>query len=222
MAIRLSPGGDAAESQGGDAVPIHRNRKTVAILAAARELFLDHGFDAVSMDMIARQAPVSKATLYAHFASKEELFTAFVVDEANQVMDEVWRIVPDSNDVATVLRGVAAKFVDIFLSEQTMFLQRAVIGVVPRFPSIGAAIFDTGPKALTERLAKFLAEAHERGLLNVPNPMLAATQFLSVVRGDLDIRGLLLPAAPPSRAEIEVQIEAGIDLFLHFYRHREK
>jgi len=216
MAERLQ-GRDAAGVLDDGAASAGRNRKAASILAAARELFLDHGFDAVTMDMVARQAPVSKATLYAHFASKEELFTAVVVEEANRVTGEVWRIVPDSNDVAAVLRRVAEKFVDIFLSEQAMFLQRAVIGVVPRFPSIGVAIFESGPKVLTERLAKFLAEAHESGQLNVPSPMLAAAQFLSVVRGDLDIRGLLLPATPPSRAEIDAQIETGIDLFLHFY-----
>ena len=102
-----------------------------------------------------------------------------------------------------------------------MFLQRAVIGVVPRFPSIGAAIFESGPKALTEHLAAFLGEAHRASKLHVPNPTLAAKQFLSLVRGDLDITRLLLPAAVPSRAELETQIEAGIDLFLRFYAPSE-
>jgi TetR/AcrR family transcriptional regulator, mexJK operon transcriptional repressor len=220
MAARPAQEG-SADGQAEGAVPARLNRKAALILAAARQLFLDHGFDSITMEMVARQAAVSKATLYAHFSSKEELFTAVTVAEANRVTDEVWQIVPDSNDVAAVLRRVAEKFVDIFLSEQTMFLQRAVIGVVPRFPAIGERIFDSGPKVLNERLARFLAGAHDRGLLNVPNATLAAVQFLSVVRGDLEIRGLLLPAAPPSRAEIEDQIEAGIDLFLTFYSRPE-
>lgn len=219
MAARSAQEG-SADGQAEGAVPARPNRKAALILAAARQLFLDHGFDTVTMEVVARQAAVSKATLYAHFSSKEVLFTAVVVDEAKRVTDEVWRIVPDSNDVRAVLRAVADKFVDIFLSEQTMFLQRAVIGVVPRFPSIGVRIFESGPKVLNERLARFLAGAHDRGLLNVPNATLAASQFLSVVRGDLDIRGLLLPAAPPSRAEVEDQIESGIDLFLNLYSAR--
>jgi AcrR family transcriptional regulator len=220
MAARPAQEG-SADGQAEGAVPARPNRKAALILAAARQLFLDHGFDTITMEMVARQAVVSKATLYAHFSSKEELFTAVVVDEAKRVTDEVWRIVPDSNDVAVVLRRVAERFVDIFLSKQVMSLQRVVIGAVPRFPSVGAAIFESGVKVLTERLATFLAEADRKGRLNVPNPTRAAAQFLSVVRGDLDIRGLLLPAAPPSRAEIEDQIEAGIDLFLNFYSRPE-
>ncbi|CAD0341146.1 TetR/AcrR family transcriptional regulator [Xanthomonas hortorum] len=48
--------------------------KRGAILAAARQLFPRHGFDKTSMDTIAERAMVSKATVYAHFASKEVLF----------------------------------------------------------------------------------------------------------------------------------------------------
>lgn len=217
MSMRAPLEDQIREGREAGANPVQRGRKAGSILAAARRLFLDHGFDAVAMDMVAQQAPVSKATLYAHFASKEELFAAVVVDEADRVVEEVWRIAPESDDIGDMLRHIAQKFVDIFLMGDAMSLHRAVIGVVPRFPAIGVAIFESGPKVLVERLATLLAEAHQGGRLTVPNPTLAASQFLSVVRGDLDIRGLLLPASPPDRAEIDAQIEAGIDLFLHFY-----
>src|SRR5262245_28820250 len=101
---------DAANQQGGVA-SAHRNKRSALILMAARKLFLDQGFDAVSMDMVARQTPVSKATLYAHFASKEDLFTAVVVDEADRIAEEIWRIVPEGGNVDEVLRHVAGKFV---------------------------------------------------------------------------------------------------------------
>ncbi len=47
--------------------------KRGAILAAARVLFQQHGFDGTSMETIAGRAMVSKVTVYAHFASKEVL-----------------------------------------------------------------------------------------------------------------------------------------------------
>src|SRR5438067_10651894 len=58
--------------------------KAAAVLRAARRAFLASGFGAVSMDAIAREAGVSKATVYAHFGSKEELFGAVVADVAEQ------------------------------------------------------------------------------------------------------------------------------------------
>src|SRR5579875_3414141 len=52
--------------------------KVESILAAAKRSFLARGFEAVSMDAIAREAGVSKATVYAHFSGKEELFGAVI------------------------------------------------------------------------------------------------------------------------------------------------
>lgn len=48
------------------------------ILDAAYELFSRHGVHAVGVDRIIAEAPVAKATLYHHFASKEDLVCAFL------------------------------------------------------------------------------------------------------------------------------------------------
>lgn len=44
------------------------------ILSGARRVFLREGFAAASTDVIAREAGVSKRTLYSYYPSKEELF----------------------------------------------------------------------------------------------------------------------------------------------------
>jgi len=46
------------------------------VVAAVRELFRRYGYRRTSVDDIAREAGISKATLYLHFASKEEMFRA--------------------------------------------------------------------------------------------------------------------------------------------------
>lgn len=50
------------------------------ILAAATELFLAHGFAGTSMAALARAVGMQKASLYHHFASKQELFVACVTE----------------------------------------------------------------------------------------------------------------------------------------------
>lgn len=49
------------------------------ILTAAEGLFAEHGFDAVSMSMIAQQAGISKANIYHHFKTKSDLYLAVLV-----------------------------------------------------------------------------------------------------------------------------------------------
>src|SRR3954452_228377 len=52
--------------------------KGEAVLAAAERAFLAAGFGAVTMDAIAREAGVSKATVYAQYASKKALCVAVI------------------------------------------------------------------------------------------------------------------------------------------------
>ena len=50
------------------------------ILAAALEVFGEHGLAAARLDDIAKRAGVSKGTIYLYFANKEELFREVVRD----------------------------------------------------------------------------------------------------------------------------------------------
>ena len=57
------------------------NAKRRQIVDGARAVFLSQGFDAASMNDIARAAGVSKGTLYVYFRHKEQLFEAIVEQE---------------------------------------------------------------------------------------------------------------------------------------------
>src|SRR5580698_7433873 len=54
--------------------------KRRAILDVASEVFVAQGYAATSMSEIAARLGGSKGTLYNYFRSKEELFSAFIVD----------------------------------------------------------------------------------------------------------------------------------------------
>ena len=52
---------------------LRRQGKVRQIVDAAREVFLEYGFSAASMDEIVRRAGVSKRTLYSYYAGKDEI-----------------------------------------------------------------------------------------------------------------------------------------------------
>jgi AcrR family transcriptional regulator len=65
------------------------------LMTAALEAFVEHGFAATKLDEVARNAGVSKGTLYLYFESKEELFKAVVretivpnIEQAEKIMAE--------------------------------------------------------------------------------------------------------------------------------------
>jgi len=55
-----------------------KSKKRTAILAGAKEVFIQMGYKDASMDLIAETAGISKKTVYNHFKSKETLFEVIV------------------------------------------------------------------------------------------------------------------------------------------------
>ena len=74
--------------------------RRAGILATATDLFLSHGFAGTSMAALARAVGMQKASLYHHFASKEDLFIACVTEgyEATVRKLEALRADPDLTD----------------------------------------------------------------------------------------------------------------------------
>ena len=199
--------------------PDRSNAKVRQLLDSAYRLFLAQPYDAVSTDAIARDAKVSKATLYAHFASKEALFAALVEEQCIAISGDIWVEDPDSDDVRAVLQTIAENFVAMFVTGKAMSLYRIICAEVPRFPELGRGFFAAGPQTLHGRIGDFLRHASERGLLTVPDPHLAAVQFIALISCDIPLHGMLgLEPIPP--AEVQKRVDSGIAMFLAAYAVR--
>lgn len=59
--------------------------KKEQIIEAARELFTKYGYRKVSMDEIAKEAGVTKKTIYTYFKDKEELYQYFITEEIEEM-----------------------------------------------------------------------------------------------------------------------------------------
>src|SRR5438034_3407386 len=110
--------------------------KAESILAAAKRSFLAAGFGAVSMDAIAREAGVSKATVYAHFAGKEELFGAVVGRECEGYLARFSPGELDPSDVGASLCVLGRRFLELILSPDGIALYRIILAEVTRFPML--------------------------------------------------------------------------------------
>ncbi len=62
------------------------------ILEAAIKLFAEKGFDATSVDEIARNAEINKAMIYYYFSSKEELLSSIIrksINEFTSIIEDI-------------------------------------------------------------------------------------------------------------------------------------
>src|SRR3712207_5867039 len=103
-----------------------RGPKPRAILDAAAELFLAHGFAAVSMDAVARQAGVSKATLYAHFPGKDALFAAMVAERCDRMAAEVSALAEHGGGTEAALRRLCRTVLGFLVAPSTIAIHRIV------------------------------------------------------------------------------------------------
>jgi TetR/AcrR family transcriptional repressor of mexJK operon len=164
--------------------------KAESILAAARLTFLASGYGATSMDAIAREAGASKATVYAYFASKEELFGAVVARDSELYAEEFADDELDPDDAAGALLAIAERFLHLLLSPDVIALNRIIIGEVTRFPELAEVFWRAGPERIRVQVEGFLRRAVAAGSLDIADPRLAAGQFASLVRGEIHLRRL--------------------------------
>jgi AcrR family transcriptional regulator len=161
-------------------------RRRQAIIQAATEVFLQHGYLGATTDQVAARASVSKQTLYKHFADKQHLFAEIIMDTTVQVVDglsdAVASTLQDAQDVRKALRDLADGFLRGLLQPDVLRLRRLVIAEADRFPDVGRAWFDRGFDRALVILGEAMRRLADRGLLhNLSDPALAAYQFAGLV-----------------------------------------
>ena len=201
-------------------------RKHEAILTAATEVFLRNGYLGTNMDDIAEVSAVSKQTVYKHFASKEALFIEIVTNMTNAATDVVHSETPaldDGDDLAEYLLDYAYRQLTVVLTPRLMQLRRLVIGEVNRFPDLGKALFEGGPKRAMAAFAMTLERLGDRGLLAIDNPGVAASQFNWLIMSAPLNRAMLLgDQAIPTPAELRRHAAEGVRVFLAAYGNQRR
>ncbi|HEX4177684.1 MAG TPA: TetR/AcrR family transcriptional regulator, partial [Rhizomicrobium sp.] len=131
-------------------------RKRKAIFEAATTVFLRDGYLGASMDEIALLADVSKQTIYKQFTSKEALFLEIVAGLTNAGSDKVHGVIPElapGGDLHAYLEDYAYRQLSIVLTPRLMQLRRVVIGEAGRFPELGKALYESGPRRAMTAMA---------------------------------------------------------------------
>ena len=79
-----------------------REERADRILDAAGDLMLRWGYNKTTIDDIARQAGVAKGTIYLHWKTREDLFTALMRREYIRVVEEIQRGISHDSEGGTI------------------------------------------------------------------------------------------------------------------------
>lgn len=194
-----------------------RGRKYEQVLAGAREVFLESGFEGAGVDAIAKAAAVSKATLYSYFPDKRILFMEVAVQECQRQTEDALDSLDMERPPRDVLAFAAQRMMNFLLSPFGRGVFRIVVAETDRFPEIGHEFWRMGPERGRAILADYFTIAESRGELVVPDKALAADQFSELCKADLFHRlvfGLKKDFTEEERSRVA---EGAIEMFLARY-----
>ncbi|BCP52477.1 transcriptional regulator [Kaistia sp. 32K] len=190
-------------------------------MRGASQVFLEKGFDAASMNDIARAAGVSKGTLYVYFANKERLFVELISSEKRE---ELFRIVTldfENHNVEAVLKKFGRELCEILTKPYYIKAMRSVFSIINRMPEIGVEFYSNGPLLCTELLAKYLDAQTKAGVLDIEDCLLAAQQFVELSQSGVMRSVLFGVIDTPNAAEIARRVDSAVVVFMRSYRAQQ-
>jgi len=199
----------------GEPVPAKRRQ----ILDGARLVFGELGYERASVDLIAARAGVSKATVYNHFADKQALFVAAVVEECEALRPAVSRCLERTGGtVEDSLQRLGEKVMGVLLTPAAARLYRQAIGESTRLPEIGRMVYERGTVAVRDAVASHLVHWNDAGALRIDDPPAAANAFVALCQGDLSTRARLGVLEYPVEEQVRASVKRAVQIFLRAYR----
>ncbi|MCB8883635.1 TetR/AcrR family transcriptional regulator [Acidisoma cellulosilytica] len=201
------------------ATPSASQTKRDAILSAASIVFIQHGYEGASMDLVAQAAGAARRTLYNQFpAGKEELFRS--------VAERMWRAFPVM-DIATDeealadpeagLRRIGYGIAGFWAPPLAIAFLRMVISERPRFPDLTRSFFEVGKTPAMSAVRNYIAELGRRGILKITNAELTSRQFLGLIDESVLWGRVMGDDKQLRQAEVKDIVEQGVDIFLGYY-----
>jgi TetR/AcrR family transcriptional repressor of mexJK operon len=119
------------------------SEKGEAILEAASNLFLQRGLRGTSMDQVAKEAGVSKQTVYSHFENKDGLFRACIRGKVASYGFED-HAVADGDSVQEILLQVVRRFMSLIFDPEVVSMYRVVLSEAVAHPRIASLFYENG------------------------------------------------------------------------------
>ena len=180
-------------------------------------MFRTQGFDKTSVSEITAEVGGSKATIYSHFPSKEELFVECMMAAAeNYMAGTLKHLEASSADPAVALFDFGRSFLNFICSPEQLEVRRLMIAEAAR-SGTGKLFFDK-ITALRTHVSAFMSACMASGTLRRDDPALAADHLGALLEAEI-LEPLLLHVREGSPAEREIVLAAkrAVAAFLRAY-----
>lgn len=193
-------------------------RKCAQLIEGARSVMLAKGLDGASVDDIAREAGMSKATMYRYFPDKAALFAAVMRRDCAKQSDMMYCTARGDRTLEPVLLDLARRFIEYKQTDFARGVFRSAVAESGRHPEIGRGFYNSHMEQGRLAMTPVLEAAMARGELRCDNIELAAHRFFALCQAELFFKGLFGIVPKYSQADIDAHAAGVVEAFMRIYR----
>jgi AcrR family transcriptional regulator len=186
-----------------------------AILAAAQELFFAHGYEGLSMRLVAEKIGYTPTTIYLYFEDKDDLLFAVMDQAYDRFTADLEGAYRSTDDPLARLRNLANAYIRFALQNQEayqiIFMQR------PDFLLKWKAGTKQPRAASLSILKDAVRQAQQAGVVSAGDVDLQSDVFWAAVHGAASL-AIAMPALF-GHGRLEQTIAAALEAALHSLRH---
>ncbi|MCU0800662.1 MAG: TetR/AcrR family transcriptional regulator [Rhodobacteraceae bacterium] len=196
---------------------IRKGRKFDQVLDGARKVFMRDGFEGASVDDIAREAGVSKATLYSYFPDKRLLFMEILRTECRRQTEEAEAEITEGLPLEQMLTMAGERIAEFLMSDFGRSMFRLVMAEGQRFPEIAREFYCNGPGLIHDRLVFHFGHMVACGVLQIEDLDLAADQFAQLCKAAIHEKLLFGMQDTIRQEDVTRSVTGAVQMFLARY-----
>jgi TetR/AcrR family transcriptional regulator, mexJK operon transcriptional repressor len=198
-------------------VRVKTSKKRKSFITAAEELFLNQDYASVTIDAIVKTSKSSKPTFYNYFKSKDDLFEAYIIDSAQDFMNELNEIITFTTTIDKTLYQLGLTYINKLLSPHIIALNKLVIGESKRQPEIVKIYFEQGVMKVVSTFIYVMEKAVKTRVLQDESPSVLAKYFKALCEAEFQELALWGQKLTWTEEEIHKQTETAVKHFLKIY-----
>jgi len=161
------------------------DRRRLAIVRAARNLFVEQGFERTTLSDIVDRAGGSLATVYKLFGNKEGILEVVVFEQASSGTALVIEATEQGGTPAQILHRLSESFQVHFLNPEMVALVRIVIARSVSNKDFAQRFFERTATRTHNSLRQMFTTWHEDGIAMSAPPDILAELFLGMFVSDV-------------------------------------
>ncbi|MCH7308504.1 TetR/AcrR family transcriptional regulator [Acinetobacter sp. NIPH 1852] len=192
--------------------------KRAKILQAAKSIFLKLGYHAANMNQIAKEAGVTKLTVYNHFQDKANLFICAIEETCEESICAKEFVLTAETNFEQALYLMCHRALSIIYLPEALKLDRVLFELAAEQSPLTQQFFDASHTRMCNVWCDFFQQAIALQFIQADEPLAQTELILSLMLGTRHHRVLLGLDAVPSITEIDQTIQQAIALFLLKYQ----